>query len=47
MSQPAEAGATRAPTPPPDPKDAPTGQLIGGLAGVQADVETVKHGMSR
>ena len=31
MSQPAEAGATRAPTPPPDPQDASTGQLIGGL----------------
>ena len=79
MSQPAEAGATRAPTPPPEPKDASTGQLIGGLteqvttlvrsevrlaqaevtqmakpplptetiASLQADVETVKQGISR
>jgi uncharacterized membrane protein YqjE len=31
MSQPAEAGATRAQTPPPDPKNASTGQLIGEL----------------
>jgi Putative Actinobacterial Holin-X, holin superfamily III len=31
MSQPAGPGATRAETPPPDPKDASTGELIGQL----------------
>ena len=31
MSQPDEGGATRAETPPPDPKDASTGELIGRL----------------
>ena len=31
MSQPESAGATRAETPPPDPKDASTGELIGSL----------------
>lgn len=31
MSQPAQAGATRAESPPPDPKDASTGELIGSL----------------
>lgn len=31
MSQPAEAGATRAEAPPPDPTNASTGQLIGEL----------------
>ena len=32
MSEPAEAGATRAETPPPDPKSASTAELIGGLS---------------
>jgi hypothetical protein len=32
MSEPAEAGATRAQLPPPDPKDASTGELIGQLS---------------
>jgi hypothetical protein len=31
MSEPAETGATRAQLPPPDPKDASTGELIGQL----------------
>jgi hypothetical protein len=31
LSQPESAGATRAETPPPDPKDATTGELIGSL----------------
>jgi hypothetical protein len=32
MSQPADAGATRAEAPPPDPKDASTGELVGQLS---------------
>ena len=32
MIEPAEAGATRAVAPPPDPKDASTGELIGQLS---------------
>ena len=59
MSEPPTGGATRAETPPPDPKNAATGQLIGDLtdpapplpaetvAGVQEDIATVKQGSSR
>lgn len=32
MSEPGDAGATRAEAPPPDPKDASTGELIGQLS---------------
>jgi hypothetical protein len=32
MSEPAESGATRAQTPPPDPRSASTGELIGQLS---------------
>lgn len=32
MTEPAETGATRAEVPPPDPKDASTGELIGQLS---------------
>jgi tetrahydromethanopterin S-methyltransferase subunit C len=32
MTQPAQAGATRAQTPPPDPRDASTGELISSLS---------------
>jgi uncharacterized membrane protein YqjE len=32
MSEPADAGATRAEAPPPDPKDVSTGELIGQLS---------------
>jgi hypothetical protein len=59
MSQPTEGGATRTETPPPDPKDASTGELVGqltdqvtklvrdGVRLAQADVATVKQGITR
>lgn len=32
MSEPAPGGATRAETPPPDPRNASTGELVGSLS---------------
>lgn len=51
MSQPDTAGATRADTPPPDPKDASTADKpplqTETIASVQADVDAVQQGISR
>ena len=53
MSQPTEGGATRAETPPPDPKDASADQAtrlvrdVLGIANGQADVATVQQGITR
>ena len=40
MSKPVSAGATRAETPPPDPKDASTGELLGSLT---QQISTLVH----